>query len=80
MPGKERMWWNNLIRHRGLADVKLRRTPAKAIKEALKQNGIYQIFFVLTLSSGKVWPEDLVTIWFVLMHALNIKSFIILVA
>ena len=63
----------------GLADVKLRQTAAKAITEALKQNGIYQIFFVLTLSSGKVRSEDLVTIWLVLMHAGNIKSYIILV-
>ena len=57
----------------------MRQTAAKAITEALKQNGIYKIFFVLTLSSGKVRSEDLVTIWLVLIHALNIKSYVVLV-
>ena len=59
--------------------MKLRQAAAKAITEALKQNGNYQIFFVLTLSSGKVRSEDIVTICVVLMHAANIKSYIIIV-
>ena len=40
----------------GLADIKLRQEAAKAITEALKKDGIYQIFFVITLQSGRLRP------------------------
>ena len=46
----------------GLADVQLRKAAAKAITEALKKNGIYKIFFVITLEAGRVRPVDLATI------------------
>lgn len=47
----------------GLVDIKMRQVAARAITEALKQNGEYQIFFVVVLSAGRFRPEDLTTIW-----------------
>ena len=52
----------------GLADIKMRQAAARAITEALKQNGQYQIFFVVVLSAGRFRPEDLTTIWLVLLN------------
>ena len=63
----------------GLADVKLRKAAAEAITEALKQNGIYQIFFVVTLESGRVRPQDLATIKIVLEHAKDVTKYSIIV-
>lgn len=57
----------------GLADIKMRQAAASAITEALKQNGQYQVFFVVTLSAGRLRPEDLTTIWLVLLNATDIK-------
>ncbi|KAF4039478.1 50S ribosome-binding GTPase [Phytophthora infestans] len=37
----------------GLADTELRETAAKSIKEALQEDGIYKIFFVVTLQQGR---------------------------
>ena len=38
----------------GLTDFNLREQAAEAIAKALKQDGIYQIFFVITLEAGRV--------------------------
>ena len=46
----------------GLTDVVMREQAAKAISEALRQNGVYRIFFVINLDSGRVRPQDKVTI------------------
>ena len=56
----------------GLADIKMRQVAARAITEALKQNGQYQIFFVVALSAGRFRPEDLTTILLVLLSTPNI--------
>ena len=56
----------------GLADIKMRKIAARAITEALKQNGKYQIFFVIAPSAGRFQPEDLTTIWLVLQNAPDI--------
>ena len=56
----------------GLADIKMRQTAAAAITKALKLNGKYQIFFVVTLSAGRLRPEDLTTIWLVLLSTRDI--------
>ena len=63
----------------GLADFKMRRTAAGAITEALKQNGCFQIFFVVILTAGRLRSEDLTTIWLVLLNAPDIKSFSIII-
>ena len=63
----------------GLADIKMRKAAASAITEALRQNGRYQIFFVVTLSAGRLRPEDLVTIWLVLLNAPDINQFSIII-
>ena len=63
----------------GLADIKLRGKAAKAITKALKQNGRYQIFFVVTLESGRIRSQDLATIKLVLENAKDITSFSLII-
>ena len=63
----------------GLSDVELRKAAAEAITEALKQNGMYQIFFVVTLEAGRVRPVDLTTIKIVLENAKDITNYSIIV-
>ena len=63
----------------GLADIKMRKVAADAITEALCQNGSFQIFFVVTLSAGRLRAEDLTTIWLVLLNAPDITFFNIII-
>ena len=63
----------------GLADIKLRQQAAQAITKALKQNGTYQVFFVITLEAGRVRPEDMVTIRLVLESASDIKHYSLII-
>ena len=63
----------------GLADIKKRQAAASAITEALSQNGRYQILFVVTLSAGRLRPEDLATIWLVLLNAPDVNQFSIII-
>ena len=63
----------------GLADMKLRKEAAKAITEGLKKNGVYQIFFVVTLESGRLRPADLATIKLVLENAEDITSYSLII-
>lgn len=46
----------------GLADTKLREQAALEIESALKKDGRYHLFFVITLESGRVRPADVTTI------------------
>lgn len=57
----------------GLADMKLRVQAAIEIEKALRQNGNYRIFFVLTLEAGRVRPEDVVSIN-TIMAAVNLPE------
>ena len=57
----------------GLADINRRTVAAQIITEALRQNGMYQIFFVVSLSAGRIRLEDLKTIWLVLVNTPDIK-------
>ena len=63
----------------GLADIKNQRAAARAITEALRQNGKYQIFFVVSLEARRFRPEDLTTIWLVLLNAPDITCFNIII-
>ena len=63
----------------GLADIKLREKAAKAITEALKKDGRYQIFFVITLEAGRIRPEDMTTIKLVLESASDITHYSIII-
>ena len=63
----------------GLADINRRIMAAQKITEALRQNGMYQIFFVVSLSAGRIRLEDLKTIWLVLMSTPDIKILNILI-
>jgi len=62
----------------GLEDTKKRKQAAKDITKALKQDGNYKIFFVVTLESGRVRPVDAALIKIVLRHAKEIKYFVII--
>jgi len=59
----------------GLEDVKKRKQAAKAITEALKKNGNYQVFFVVTLEAGRVRPQDVTVINLVLESAKEITHY-----
>eukprot|EP00735_Rhodelphis_limneticus_P001361 TRINITY_DN11962_c0_g1::TRINITY_DN11962_c0_g1_i1::g.16955::m.16955 TRINITY_DN11962_c0_g1::TRINITY_DN11962_c0_g1_i1::g.16955 ORF type:complete len:309 (-),score=9.41,AIG1/PF04548.11/5.6e-11,MMR_HSR1/PF01926.18/1.3e-08,MMR_HSR1/PF01926.18/1.5e+03,DUF258/PF03193.11/8e-08,Dynamin_N/PF00350.18/0.0032,Dynamin_N/PF00350.18/50,Dynamin_N/PF00350.18/1.3e+03,AAA_25/PF13481.1/0.24,AAA_25/PF13481.1/22,AAA_16/PF13191.1/0.012,AAA_16/PF13191.1/9.1e+02,FeoB_N/PF02421.13/0.011,Miro/PF08477.8/0.033,ABC_tran/PF0000 len=50
----------------GLNDVKIRDKAAKEIEEGLKLGGMYKLIFVITLESGRVKPEDALTMKVVL--------------
>ena len=63
----------------GLADIKLRQEAAEAITKALKQDGTYQVFFVITLEAGRVRPEDMTTIRLVLESASDIKYYSLII-
>ena len=63
----------------GLADIKLRKAAAQAITKALKKNGTYQIFFVVTLEAGRVRAQGLTTIRLVLENATDITSYSLIV-
>ena len=63
----------------GLADIKIRKGAASAITKSLRQDGTYQVYFVVTLRGGRFRPEDLTTIWLVLLKAPDIKSCSILI-
>ena len=63
----------------GLSDTKLRKQAAEAITTALKQGGTYQVFFVISLESGRVRPEDVTTIKLVLESASDIKHFSLII-
>ena len=63
----------------GLSDTKLRQQAARAITEALKKDGRYQIFFVITLESGRIRPADMATIKLVLESASDITHYSIII-
>jgi len=46
----------------GLDDMKIRGQAAAEIEKALKQEGSYKLFFVITLEAGRVKPSDVATI------------------
>lgn len=63
----------------GLSDVMRRQEAAAAITEALKQNGFYRIFFVLTVEAGRVRPDDKTTMELILNAAPTITSYSVII-
>ena len=63
----------------GLADIKMRKEAAKAITDGLKKDGLYQIFFVVTLEAGRLRPTDLATIKIVLENVEDITSYSLII-
>ena len=59
----------------GLSDISKRQQAAEAITLALKQRGYFKVFFVLTLESGRLRPDDLSLIKIVLESATDITSY-----
>jgi len=63
----------------GLADVEMRDEAAKHITEALRQNGQYQIFFVVNLNAGRISPADKTTMKLVLESVQGIEAYGIII-
>ena len=63
----------------GLADIKMRKEAAKAITDGLKNYGIYQIFFVVTLEAARLRATDLATIKLVLENVKDITSYSLII-
>ena len=42
----------------GLVDIEHRQQAARAVTEALQQEGLYKIFFVVSLDAGRLRPDD----------------------
>lgn len=63
----------------GLGDTQKKHMAAAAITEALKQNGFYRIFFVMTEESGRIRPSDKATMRLVLDAAPTITDYSVIV-
>eukprot|EP00111_Clytia_hemisphaerica_P014905 TCONS_00043884-protein len=59
----------------GLDDVNKRKQAAEAITKALRENGKYQVIFVVTLEAGRVKPADVATIQLILESAKEITHY-----
>ena len=59
----------------GLCDLTMREQAAKAITEALRQEGQYRVFIVLTLEMGRLRPDDVSLIKLVLDSASDLTSY-----
>jgi len=62
----------------GLADTDMKEKAAKEIEIALRQDGKYYIFFVVTLDKGRVRPADTATMKIVL-DAAPIKNYAVII-
>jgi len=58
----------------GLADAKMREQAATEISKALKKNGNYRIFFVITLEAGRARPADVTTMRLVMDSLVGIPN------
>lgn len=63
----------------GLEDKRLRKQAAEAITNGLRKNGMYKVFFVTTLESGRVRASDAATIRIVMDCAKEIKHYGIII-
>lgn len=59
----------------GLDDIKMRKQAALAISEALRQDGVYQVVFIVTLEAGRVRPADVCVINLVLESAPEVTKY-----
>mmetsp|Transcript_19532 Transcript_19532/g.22418 ORF Transcript_19532/g.22418 Transcript_19532/m.22418 type:complete len:295 (+) Transcript_19532:12-896(+) len=58
----------------GLSDIEMRKQAADEITKALQKGGSFAVFFVVTLESGRIRPDDSTTIKLVLDAASDIKD------
>ena len=63
----------------GLCDVEKRKQAAEAITKALKQEGIYKVFFVLTLDHGRLRPDDIALLQLVLESASELTKYYLII-
>jgi len=57
------------------ADQEMKKKAADAVTESLKANGIYKVFFIITLESGRFDPRDSTLISVILDHAPDITKY-----
>ena len=61
------------------ANKEMQKRAAEEVTKALKQRGIYKIFFVITLEAGRVDTRDAALIKVILEHAREITRFGVIV-
>ena len=59
----------------GLCDIEKRKQAAEAITEALKQDGIYKMFFIVTLEQGRLRPDDVALLKMILESATELTKY-----
>lgn len=63
----------------GLDDAEVKEKAAQEITKALKQNGKYHVFFVVTMESGRVRPADSIAMRLILESAPDIKQYSVII-
>jgi len=63
----------------GLADEEMRVQAAQAITQAMRKGGLFKVFFVITLESGRVRPQDKTTMKLVLQAAPQITNYAVII-
>ena len=63
----------------GLSDIERRKAAAKAITRSLKQNGIYLVYFVCNLDSGRLRPDDVTLLKLILESAKELTTYYFIV-
>ena len=63
----------------GLCDIERRKQAAEAITMALKQNGIYKVFFVATLEQGRLRPDDVALLKMILESATELTNYYVVI-
>lgn len=59
----------------GLFDIEKRKKAAESITKALKQEGIYKVFFVVTLEQGRLRPDDITLLKLVMESARELTRY-----
>jgi len=65
---------NKFVDTPGLSDVDIAQQAAEEIHKALESGGLFKVFFIVTLESGRVRPDDKATINLVLQAVENIGT------
>ena len=63
----------------GLCDIEKRKQAAEAITKALKQDGIYKMFFIVTLEQGRLRPDDVTLLKMILESAPELTKYYLII-
>ena len=69
----------NFLDTPGLSDVEKRKAAAEAITLSLRQDGLYQVFFVCTLEAGRLRPDDVTLLKLILESAKELTTYYLIV-